>query len=63
MKNHYICTVTELTNNREVCSTYFDGTHDQAVTYFKSQKRVRKYLNRDDYEVFMRGNSINLNEV
>lgn len=63
-KNHYICKVEDTLNPRDtpITSRYFNGTQAQAIKFFKSQPEIKKYLKNDRYDVYVRGNSINLKE-
>ena len=59
-KNHYICEVTETCNGGMIMSRYFDGTQAEAVEYFLTQDCITKYVGRENHEVYMRSNSVDL---
>lgn len=63
MKNHYICKIFYCSNGKQKTSVYFDGTQAQAIKYFKKHPTVKTHLKNSSYSVYVRGNSIDLNEV
>lgn len=62
---HFICKVEDTLNPRDtpIVERYFNGTQSQAIKFFRRSSDIKKYLNNDRYDVYMRANPINLKEV
>jgi hypothetical protein len=65
MRNDYICEVWDTVNptSNPTQTRHFNGTQAQALKYFKTVRVIKRYLKNPLYNVYVRANSIDLNQV